>query len=319
MLTAHALEGHALAPGADPAAALWIDLMDPTPAEIATAEAALGASLPSRETRAEIEASSRLYLEGGAAFMTALMLEGAEEADPRIAPVTFALTADRLATVRDHDPRPFRSFAARADRNAAGCENADGLLLTLLEAAVDRLADVLEETGRDIEALSREVFRAEDDRPISSNALRRVIRKVGGADGLLSKLRDSLQSLDRLCGFLAQVQIARRADKTLRARLKTLSRDLRSLIDQTGFLNQKTAFLLDATVGLIGVEQTYVVKIFSVIAGAFLPPTLIASIYGMNFAVMPELEWVFGYPFALALMLASAVLPLFYFRRRGWL
>jgi magnesium transporter len=236
-----------------------------------------------------------------------------------MAPVTFVLANARLVTVRYHDPRAFQSFPAQAQRADLGCSDGEGVLIALLEAVVDRLADILERIAADVDGLSRTVFQNEGARPQKARDFQEVLRGLGRKGDLNSKVRDSLMTLDRLTGFLANVQVLRRAEKQGRAKLKTLGRDIASLNDHSGFLAQKITFLLDATLGLIGIEQNAIIKIFSVAAVVFLPPTLVASIYGMNFDHMPELDWLLGYPAALALMVVSAVLPYLFFKRRGWL
>ena len=150
------------------------------------------------------------------------------------------------------------------------------------------------------------------------DALREVMRDIGRVGDLTNKVRDSLAGLDRLATYLATLSTGR-LNKEQKALLKSLNRDLRSLAEHAGYLSQQTNFLLDATLGVINIEQNAIIKIFSVVAVVFLPPTLIASIYGMNFDFMPELDKSWGYPLALFLMVVSAILPLLYFRRRGWL
>ncbi len=146
-----------------------------------------------------------------------------------------------------------------------------------------------------------------------------MLKAIGRKEDIASSIRDSLISLQRLAGFLAHVSTQTRMSKDIRARIKTLSRDVLSLADHATFLSQKINFLLDATLGMISIEQNAIIKIFSVAAVIFLPPTLVASIYGMNFDIIPELKWELGYPFAIAMMVLSAILPFWYFRRRGWL
>jgi magnesium transporter len=298
---------------------VWIDLIDPTDEEEAGLEARLGIDLPSKEDMEEIEISSRLYREDGAVFMTAILPAQADGDDPHVAPVSFVLTHDQLITVRYHDPRAFATFAARARKVAAGYDTPDGVLVALLEAIVDRLADILERTGRDIDRISRGVFKHGGARPTKSRDFQKVLEDLGRAGDLTSNLRDSLVTLERMSGYLAQVAIQRKCPEDTRESIKTLSRDVHSLSDHSGFLSQKITFLLDATLGMISIEQSAIIKIFSVVAFVFLPPTLIASIYGMNFEVMPELGWRFGYPMAIAMMVASAVLPYLFFKHRGWL
>lgn len=298
---------------------IWVDLFDPTADEEAAVEARLGVSLPSREDMEEIEISSRLYQEDGAVFMTANLPAQTDQDHPVMAPVTFILAGRRLITVRFHEPRAFVTLPLRAARADLGCGNGEAVLVALLEAIIDRLADVLERAGREIEATSRGVFRHKNAAEAVSRDFQAMLEEIGRKGDLISNIRDSLATLERLIGYLGHVALQRKSDADIRARVKTLARDARSLNDYVSFLSQKTTFLLDATLGMVTIEQNAIIKIFSVAAVAFLPPTLIASVYGMNFEVMPELSWPWGYPLALGLMALSAVLPYLYIKRRGWL
>jgi len=324
MLHAYAqAEGRLTRLDADDAAtlrgAVWIDLMNPTAVEEGTVAAALALAVPTREDMEEIEVSSRLYTEDGAAFMTVTLPSDADTEAPTLGAVSFVLAQGRLLTVRHSAPRAFETFPIRAEKAQLGCLDGEATLLALLEAVIDRLADILERVGRDIDGLSRSVLRPPPGSAPKSADFQRVLRGVGREGDLIAKVRDSLLTLTRLFGFLAQLSSPSLAAREGRARVKTLTRDARSLSEHADFLNQQITFLLDATLGLINIEQNAIIKTFSVAAVAFLPPTLIASIYGMNFEVMPELSWPFGYPLALALMVVSAVAPLQYFKRRGWL
>ena len=200
-----------------------------------------------------------------------------------------------------------------------GCETGESVLVALLEAIVDRLADILERAGRDIDQISRAVFRHRADKPTRSHDFQEMLEAIGRKGDLTSNIRDSLVTLERLVGFLCQAMLPRKNGRDMRDRVKTLARDIRSLEDHASFLSQKITFLLDATLGMINIEQNAIIKIFSVAAVVFLPPTLVASIYGMNFEFMPELGWHLGYPLALVVMIGSAILPYLYFKRRGWL
>ncbi len=294
--------------------ALWLDLIRPEPAEEKAVERLLGLDIPTREDMLEIEISSRLYLEDEAAVMTAILPAHADGDDPEMAPVTFVLMPDRLVTIRYHEPRAFSSFPVRAQHTGMEMPNAASVLVALLEAIVDRLADILERAGREIDTISRSIFRRDSKVPRDNQ---KVLEELGRKGDLTSNIRDSLLTFERLSGFLGHVTMQRKEGKELRERGKTLSRDVRSLLDHADFLSQKITFLLDATLGMISIEQNATIKIFSVAAVIFLPPTLIASIYGMNFEHMPELDWLLGYPFALVLMIFSAILPYAYFKRRG--
>jgi len=253
------------------------------------------------------------------AIMTANVLARTDTAEPELAPVTFVLTGGVLTTVRYHEPRAFQIVTQRAERNGMPCENAEQVLLALLEAIVDRIADVLEREGALLDRIARSIFRRDGQRRLGKVDLGGVLEEVGLRGELNSKIQESLITMDRIAGFLGQMALAGQRSKTARARVKTLARDARSLADHAGFQAQKITFLLDATLGLVNIEQNGIIKIFSVAAVVFLPPTLVASIYGMNFAYMPELGWRLGYPWALGLMVASAVLPYLFFKRKGWL
>jgi magnesium transporter len=329
-LVAQAIDPIATPPTAEPAAppgngsgGAWLDLYNPTPEEDAYVEAALGISLPSREEMQEIEVSARLYHEGGAEFMTITALAMLDSDDPVTTPITFVLKGGNLATIRFAEPKAFTSLIARAQRpNAVPCATGEQLMLSLLEALIDRMADTLERVAVDIEAISRSVFRhkAKRGRLSKSRDLEGTIEQIGGNGDLLTKLRESLVSINRLLSYHSAVEATdKKALKEVRGRIKSLQRDAVALADQSNFLSNKTNFLLDATLGLINLEQNQIIKIFSIVAVVLMPPTLVASIYGMNFAHMPELGWAYGYPVALILMVIAAVVPYLWFKREGWL
>jgi magnesium transporter len=295
---------------------IWIDVLDPTAEEENSVESMLGLDVPNREEMQEIEVSSRLYQEAGAFFMTATLIAGSDTDSPTSVPITFVLAGHRLVTLRYADPQPFRAFAAQVQRQGAPCSTGEAVLVDLLDVVVDRLADILERVQRDMDQLSLEVFGAGNGGPDVDFKV--VLRKIGRAQGLTSRARESLVSIGRLVTFLSRPGEGT-LDRTSGRSLKTLSRDVVSLSDHASFLASGINFQLDATLGLINIEQNTIIKIFSVAATVFLPPTLIASIYGMNFDFMPELRWPGGYPFAILLMILSAILPYWYFKRRGWL
>lgn len=305
--------------GGLPADSIWIDMLRPTRDEERAVEAHLGLEVPTHEDMLEIEASSRVYHEGDALFMTAILLTNTESDVPEATPVSFVLSRDTLVTIRYGEPRPIDTFAARAERVAGIARSGEAVLIGLLETIVDRAADILERLALEIEGLSREVFEHQGRKPSAARELRDILRNIGHRGDLNGKARESFLSLRRVLIFLTQGLPPERTARELRVRLKTLTRDLDSLTDHASFLSGKVGFLLDATLGMINIEQNAIIKIFSVAAVMFLPPTLIASIYGMNFDVMPELDWPFGYPLAIGLMIASAVVPYLTFKRRGWL
>jgi magnesium transporter len=295
-----------------PQDAIWLDLLKPTRAEELAVERALDLELPTREEMAEIEPSSRLYQAHGATFMTATLLarrdgEGEGRAD---APVTFVLAGGALITIRYDPLKAFDLFAERAQ--GLGVASGISCLFNLLDAVVERLADLLERTGETVEAVSSAIFR----RPKGAE-FEALLTELARAQSLTSMTRNSLVSLARLFSFasLAQEIVA---DRDCRAHLKTLQRDGQSLTEHAGFQSNHIQFLLDAALGLINIEQNGIIKFFSVAAVILMPPTLVASIYGMNFHNMPELGFRYGYPMALSLMAISAIIPVLWFRRRGW-
>lgn len=300
-------------------APIWYDLLSPDAAALAALSTTLGIELPTRAEMQDIEMSARLYVENGAFFMTASVLSAVDTPNPIIAPLTFVLTEHAVVTLRYHEPRAIATFTQRAARTAMDCHTPDRLLVSLLDAMVERIADVLEREGATLDRIARDIFRKDATNPRGGVDLAAVLGEIGQRGELNSKLQESLVTFDRIAAFLGQLALSRSLPKTVRGRVKSLSRDVRSLTDHAGFQAGKITFLLDATLGLVNIQQNGIIKIFSVAAVVFLPPTMIASIYGMNFEVMPELGWPYGYPFALTLMVLSAVLPYFYFKRRGWL
>lgn len=298
---------------------VWIDLSDPTGEEEAMVEAHLSVDIPTREEMEEIEISSRLYYEEGNAFMTATVPAKTDTDNLQMAPVTFVLSGDCLITIRYHEPRAFQTFMQRVEKTNLGCSNGESVLVALLEAIVDRLADVLERAQREVDAISRSIFERTDAKPAKGQDLQILLQDIGRKGDLTSNIRDSLFTIHRVTTFLGHLTTQGKSDREVRARVKTLARDANSLTEHSSALSQKITFLLDATLGMINIQQNAIIKIFSVAAVVFLPPTLIASIYGMNFDYMPEFKWQIGYPLALMIMVLSAILPYLYFKRRGWL
>jgi len=298
---------------------VWLDLLNPTPDEEAIVEKSLKIDVPTREEQQEIEASSRLYQEAGAYFMTATLLFQGEGSQATTTPVSFILTGARLVTVRYAEPRAFAIFAARCNRQEPNLATGTAVLIGLLDTIVDRLADFIERIQGQVESLSHSVFENKGAVAARQRRFDVVLQSIGREGEIASKARESCHSLGRLLAFLAFVANERKEGKPVYARVRAAVRDVNSLTDHATFLSGKIIFLLDATLGMIQIQQNDIIKIFSVAAVVFLPPTLIASIYGMNFHKMPELDWLFGYPFALALMVLFAVLPYIYFKHKGWL
>ncbi len=309
---AEILEGAPIAPDT-----VWIDLYNPSVAERQAVNFLLGMELPTRADMEEIEVSSRLYTEDGGVFMTALVLSNADSDRPVADVVTFVLAREKLITIRYIDPQPFRTFAARCERTMVAAPKAEGVLNALLDVIVDRMADVLERVSADVESISQEIFSA--NAPGSGRRdFQGVLRRLGARHDLTGKMRECLLTLSRMLTFLSAA-IDSKATKEARAHVKSLSRDVQSLLDHSSFIASKLGYLQDGTLGLINNEQNNIIKIMSVAAMVFLPPTLIASIYGMNFHYMPELDWPLGYFVSIVLMVISAVVPYLWFKRRGWL
>jgi magnesium transporter len=318
------IERRTIGPGDKlPTSALWIDLFEPTDEDRARVDAAFNLAIPTHAEMLEIEPSARLYSENGAVYMTATILARADEANPTADAFTFVLANRSLVTVRYHDPRPVNSYGARIVRLPATCTSGEEALLGLLEAFVDRIADILEKAGLDLDAISRDIFgrtnpstrQAEQERD-----MQQVLRQLGRIEDICSTARESMLGLVRLVRFLdvsVDAESKKRA-KEIGARVKTLNRDLTSLMEHADFDSRKVNFLLDATLGLINIEQNRIIKLFSVVSVVLMPPTLVGTVYGMNFRSMPELDWSFGYPMAICVMLASAILPYLYFKKRGW-
>ncbi|HUJ02504.1 MAG TPA: magnesium transporter CorA family protein [Rhizomicrobium sp.] len=313
------LRGADIAEGeAIPADSLWLDLLNPTAEERRAVDAALGMELPTRADMEEIEVSSRLYQEEGGIFMTALLLTNTDTEQPMADVVSFVLVREKLVTVRYIDPQPFRTFAARSERTNLHATKAEAVLLGLLDVIIDRMADVLERAGADIEIVSRNIFNPDQSAGIGARDFQAILRALGRKHDLTGKMRESLLTVGRVLTFLTQALDAK-PSKDIKAHLKTLTRDVQSLQDHSSYLGSKLNYLLDATLGLINIDQNNIIKIMSVAATVFLPPTLFASIWGMNFKMMPELNWVLGYPLAFVVIIVSAILPYIWFKRRGWL
>ncbi len=297
----------------------WIDLVSPVPEEVRAVEDRLRIEIPSRAEMQEIEASSRLYHENGAYFMTATAIASADGRMLETSAVTFILAADYLVTVRYVNPRSFETFSERIQKPGALPETPAELLIQLLEVMIDRIADILELHSAEIDGISRLIFTAGEGKRGRSVDLQHMLRSIGSEGNHFSTLRESILSFSRMALYLNQAVAQHAKTAALRDTLMEISRDLSSLADHAAFMDNKNTFLLDATLGMISIQQNQIIKLFSVAAVVFLPPTLIASIYGMNFRNLPELGWEFGYPMALGLMVISAVLPYLYFKRKGWL
>jgi magnesium transporter len=329
MLRSFSCHAGLLVERSEPPAALdpdlvWIDLLNPSIDEQRVVEALLELSIPTQEEMLEIELSARLYQEDGAEFMTMTAIANLDGEEPVKTPVSFILKHRVLVTVRWSDPRPIIAYQSRAARQKDVLSgNGEQVMVGLLEAFTDRTADALEKVGNEIDQLSRGVFLSKPRKVAKmTHDLQLVIQQLGRKAELLTMVQESLVSVGRVTAYHAALEVSPRKgaiSRETRSMLKVVQRDALALGEHARSLIGRVNFLLDATLGLINLEQNQIIKIFSVAAVVFLPPTLVASIYGMNFDFMPELHWPLGYPFALGLMVLSAVVPYLFFKRKGWL
>jgi magnesium transporter len=325
MLKAYCLRGGALegvtvpVDGTVPEDAVWLDLVSPAGGEDRLVERALHISVPTREEMVEIEPSSRLYVEDGALFMTGSVVCNAEGERPTIAAISFILAQGKLATVRYDEPKPFRLLIAKFSRTCPSRLTGTELLLELLDTIIDRAADIIEHLGSEIDATSHRIFERNGGRTDQNQRYRALLRIIARKGDLASKVRESLVSMARLVTFLGTDGEPQGLSKEQKAALKSMQRDVSSLNDHVSYLGNKITFLLDATLGLVSIEQNNIIKIFAVLSVVLMPPTLIASVYGMNFKYMPELSDRLGYPLALLAMLAAAIVPYWFFKWKRWL
>jgi magnesium transporter len=275
--------------------------------------------VPTREEMAEIEVSSRLYIENGARYMTATVLYNTDTDKPGTTAITFIIAGNKLVTVRYDEPKPFSYLAGKLSKACSANTSGPSIMVELLDAIIDRVADILERLAAEVDKVSTRVFERNAARDDPNQRYQAILRTIGRKGDLLSKSRESLVSLNRLVLFFTNEAEAVGLPKDQRVHLKSVARDISSLTDHASFLANKITFLLDATLGMVSLEQNNVIKLFSVMAVTLMPPTLIASIYGMNFEHMPELKWVYGYPLALIAMVIAAIGPYFFFKWKRWL
>lgn len=298
------------------AGATWIDLLAPTREEELRVEAELGTSIPTREEMQEIEPSSRLYIENATTFLTAVIVSNSDDR-PQANAMTFILHDNRLITVRYDTPRSIDLFCKRAAKEGTLKNTGMSVFLGLLDTVIDRLADILEQTGDQLDELSSLIFSAGNDD--HSRAYKDQMRELGRKADLIAKVRESLVSLHRMLLFLYGPSSTSRKAEEKDETLQSMQRDIEALSAHSDALVNKVQLLLDAVVGMVSIEQNNIIKIFAVLSVVLMPPTLVASIYGMNFKVMPELEWTYGYPAALLLMIVAGALPWLFFKWKRWL
>ncbi len=299
---------------------IWVDLEDPTPEERRWVKQHFGLSIPEDAMDEDIEESARFFEEDNGELHVRSDFLIDDPDNPRAVRVAFILNENNdqlksrgvLFSIHDEDVPVFRLLRMRARRMPGLIENAKDVLLMLFDADAEYCADTLEDIYDDLEKVSRQVLAGE----VTDNKAGEALAAIARHEDMSGRIRRNVMDTRRAVSFMMRSRLLS-AEQFEDAR--QILRDLDSLDGHTAFLFDKINFLMDATVGFININQNKIIKIFSVASVALLPPTLIASVYGMNFQHMPELAQEWGYPYALALMVLSAVGPMLYFRKRGWL
>ncbi|HEX3429606.1 MAG TPA: magnesium transporter CorA family protein [Rhizomicrobium sp.] len=299
---------------------VWIDLLDPTEEERATASTGCGVEVPSRSALEEIEASSRLRARGDVLTLSMPIASKSPSGESAPTPLGFVLTPKLLVTVRYAELHAIKPALEHLGHEAKPASV--DIFALLVEAMVDYAADLLEQKSAGLNDTSRRVFQRnpQDTRRSivrSNRALKEMLREIGESGNRLSHIRDSILGLQRIAPFVAESGKAW-IGAPVQARLKTVSQDLQSLADFEVHLTDKVQFLLDAVLGFINTEQNDIFKVLTIVSVVGIPPTLIASVYGMNFDTIHEYHWRYGYAWGLFLIVFSAVLPTAWFKWRGW-
>jgi len=292
---------------------IWVDLTDPSDEERDWIRSIYGVTLPDEDEVKDIEASARYYEgDNGDLHLRSDFLLEEDEDESRVVTVAFILAKEMLFSMHNDDLPVFRLVRMRARSRPGSIEDFKDVLLDLYATDVEYSADALEGVYQSLEEVSRSVLQKEFSDADAAESLSAMARE----EDLNGRIRRNMMDTRRAVSFLMRGRLLN-AEQFDEAR--QILRDIESLDGHTAFLFEKINFLMDATVGFININQNKIIRIFSVASVVFLPPTLIASIYGMNFRILPELNWSFGYPFAILLMIASAITPFWYFRKRGWL
>jgi magnesium transporter len=303
-----------------PVAAVWIDLLDPSEEERAKASVTCGIEIPSRSALEEIEASSRLRAKGEMLIVSMPIASKSQAGDNMPTPLGFVLTPRLLVTVRYGELHAIKPALEHLGHDAR--PTSVEMFATLVEAMVDYSADLLEQISAQLNETSQRVFRrnlAGNRRSVvrSNRMLKDTLREIGESGNRLSYIRDSILGLQRIAPFASE-NAKGWLDESVRVRLGTVSKDLQSLADFEVHLTDKVQFLLDAVLGFINTEQNDIFKVLTIVSVVGIPPTLIASMYGMNFDTIHEYHWRYGYAWGLSLIVLSAILPTAWFKWRGW-
>ncbi len=299
---------------------IWIDLLDPTPEEKSLVEDRAKIRIPSKEALSEIEATSRLIVEHGTLYLSAPIVSRGDLLDTHLTPIGFVVNPQLLVTVRYTELPTFDAVAKLVHEDEA-LASSFGVFVALLEAIVDKGADVLEHLGTAIDGISKSVFKSQQsasNSPAKSNArLREALSSIGAHADRLAQARDVLLGVGRIASFASDI-CQEHLSAEFKTRLIAVSKDVASLNEYETHLSDKVQFLLDAVLGYISIEQNDLFKVLTIVSVVGVPPTLLAGIWGMNFKVMPELNWSLGYPLAWLAIVLSAIAPLVWFKRRGW-
>jgi magnesium transporter len=303
-----------------PPDAIWIDLLSPSEEETRSVERALGIKVPSEKSLSEIEVSSRLVSDQGKLYLSSPAVRVDEYGDAYLTPIGFIIGERVLVTIRFSRLAIFDSVAERINADDS-LQNGMCVFTALLEAMVDRGADVLEHLGETMDSLSREIFKGglvRSKRPVrSSRKLREALQSIGIMADKLARARDVLLGAQRIASFAGDVG-NEWITPTSKKRLESVSKDVLSLSDYETRLSDKIQLLLDAILGFINIQQNDLFKILTIVSVVGVPPTILVGVWGMNFREMPELSWIWGYPFAWLAIIASGLLPLLWFKRHGW-
>ncbi len=292
---------------------IWIDLADPTEEERELVQSVFRLELPEDEELQNLQASARYYQDEHGMHIRSTFIQNSEQTPSNVT-MSFTLHEGRLLTVHDEDLTFLRLFRMQARAGTVIVNDAMDILLGCYELAVEQDADVLEEMYKTLDEVAALVLSRE--KHITGSVMRDNIERIAAQEDLNGKVRLDLMDNRRALSFLLRSRVVSPAHTQA---VKGILRDIESLNGHTGFISDKINFLMDALLGMINLEQNKIIKIFSIAAVVFLPPTLVASIYGMNFDIMPELRWPWGYPSALLLMIFAGAAPYLYFRRKGWL
>lgn len=299
---------------------LWVDLFEPTEEEIKNVEQRFLVKLPPHSKLHDIELSNRFYEEENTCFLTATITTKVETDNPETHVMLFVIIQNVLITLRYSDPTPILNLIRRIDTNHVYVADASDMLFHIIEAMIGRIADLLQTIGKKSEFLSKVIINSvkEGKAKSENQSLSKCLCDINQHENLLSKSYQSLISFQLLLDFMQQSSVTKPTEE-ISKKTFVVEKDIKALIAQSDFLSQKLEFLLNSALGMINIKQNNIIKMFTVLAMIFMPPTLIASLYGMNFHFMPELNWIFGYPLAIVMMVLSSFIPYKFFKHKGWI